>query len=299
MVRVGMTPAALISFYVLLLLLYVQTRPALVADDAVPAPRSIEPPWANHSRPVRLRQLLSRNLSATVEHWAESRMAAKQPLRLVVSGLTSAGTEWLAAVLQIILEEALAAHGKPPVHLVSDACREKKYCILNADRFTPDALAAADAVFTAHRDVRDVLLYMHAVGAVEKAGAARGAKLASALGKLEREFGVYRAGARTPTATCGTRTWWAWAPHARSGAHRRARAAAQRRPARRGAQGGPVDAHDAAGAAAAAAGGGARGLVCAARAARRERGRAPPRAGRAAAEGGRCGRRGCRPTCAT
>ena len=194
MVRVGMTSAALISFYVLLLLLYVQTRPALdAADDAVPAPRSIEPPRANHSRPVRLRRLLSRNLSATVERWAESRMAAKQPLRLVVSGLTSAGTEWLAAVLQIILEEALAAHGKPPVHLVTDACREKKYCILNAGRFTPDALAAADAVFTAHRDVRDVLLYMHAVGAVQKAGAARGAKLASALGKLEREFGVYRA----------------------------------------------------------------------------------------------------------
>ena len=194
MVRVGMTSAALISFYVLLLLLYVQTRPALdAADDAVPAPRSIEPPRANHSRPVRLRRRLSRNLSATVERWAESRMAAKQPLRLVVSGLTSAGTEWLAAVLQIILEEALAAHGKPPVHLVTDACREKKYCILNAGRFTPDALASADAVFTAHRDVRDVLLYMHAVNAAEKAGAARGAKLASALGKLEREFGVYRA----------------------------------------------------------------------------------------------------------
>ena len=103
MVRVGMTSAALISFYVLLLLLYVQTRPALdAADDAVPAPRSIEPPRANHSRPVRLRRLLSRNLSATVERWAESRMAAKQPLRLVVSGLTSAGTEWLAAVLQML-----------------------------------------------------------------------------------------------------------------------------------------------------------------------------------------------------
>ena len=68
MVRVGMTSAALISFYVLLLLLYVQTRPALDAvDDAVPAPRSIEPPRANHSRPVRLRRRLSRNLSATVE----------------------------------------------------------------------------------------------------------------------------------------------------------------------------------------------------------------------------------------
>ena len=199
MVRVGMTSAALIAFYTLLLLVY--TRPD-DQRDAVPAPRSIEQPLApgasaigpgNGSQPLRLRRPLSRNLSATVEHWAESRVAAKQPVRLVVSGLTSAGTEWLAAVLKIVLEEALAAHGKPPVLVVTDACREKKYCILNAGRFAPDALASADAVFTAHRDVRDVLLYMHAVGAVEKVGNARGAKLVSAFGKLEREFGVYRA----------------------------------------------------------------------------------------------------------
>ena len=197
MVRVGMTSAALIAFYTLLLLVY--TRPD-DQRDAVPAPRSIEQPLApsasaigpSDSQPLRLRRLPSRKLSATVEHWAESRMAAKQPVRLVVSGLTSAGTEWLAAVLKIILEEALAAHGKPPVQVVTDACREKKYCILNAGRFAPDALASADAVFTAHRDVRDVLLYMHAVGAVEKVGLARGAKLVSAFGKLEREFGVYR-----------------------------------------------------------------------------------------------------------
>ena len=197
MARVGMTSAALIAFYTLLLLVY--TRPD-DKRDAVPAPRSIEQPLApsasaigpSDSQPLRLRRLPSRNLSATVEHWAESRMAAKQPVRLVVSGLTSAGTEWLAAVLKIILEEALAAHGKPPVQVVTDACREKKYCILNAGRFAPDALASADAVFTAHRDVRDVLLYMHAVGAVEKVGLARGAKLVSAFGKLEREFGVYR-----------------------------------------------------------------------------------------------------------
>ena len=113
-------------------------------------------------------------------------MAAKRPLDLP----TSAGTEWLAAVLQIILEEALAAQ---TACAFGDRCvpREEVH-ILNA-AVHPDAFAAADAVFTAHRDVRDVLLYMHAVGAVEKAGAARGAKLASALGKLGREFGVYRA----------------------------------------------------------------------------------------------------------
>ena len=198
MVRVGMTSAALIAFYTLLLLVY--TRPD-DQRDAVPAPRSIEQPLApgasvigpSDIQPLRQRRHLSRNLSLTVEHWAEARMAAKQPVRLVVAGLTSAGTEWLAAVLKIILEEALAAHGKPPVQVVTDACREKKYCILNAGKFAPDALASADAVFTAHRDVRDVLLYMHAVGAVEKVGAARGAKLVSAFSKLEREFGVYRA----------------------------------------------------------------------------------------------------------
>ena len=194
MVRVSVASAALIAFYTLLLLVY--TRPDDQRDAALAPRSSIEQPAGasaigpSDSQPLRLRRLLSRNLSSTVEHWAASRIAAKQPVRLVVSGLTAAGTDWLAAVLRIILEEALAAHG-PPVQVVTDACRAN-YCILNAARFAPDALAAADAVFTAHRDVRDVLLYMHAVGAVEKVGTARGTKLVSAFAKLEREFGVYR-----------------------------------------------------------------------------------------------------------
>ena len=81
MVRVGMTSAALIAFYTLLLLVY--TRPD-DQRDAVPAPRSTEQPLApdasaigpSDSQPLRQRRLLSRNLSLTVEHWAEARMAA-------------------------------------------------------------------------------------------------------------------------------------------------------------------------------------------------------------------------------
>ena len=202
MVRVGgVASAALVAFYTLLLLLYIRPDDQ---RDGVEAPRSIERPLAatvnktagaSHGQPLRLRRVLSRNLSSTVEHWAESRIAAKQPVRLVVAGLTGSGTDWLAAVLRIILEEALVAHGKPPVQVVTDACRANKYCILNAARFAPDALAAADAVFTAHRDVRDVLLYMHAVGAVEKMGDVRnagGGLRVSAFAKLQREFGVYQ-----------------------------------------------------------------------------------------------------------
>ena len=195
--KVTTASAVLVTFYTLLLLVYLRPvdRRAVAEPQQslarAPAPQTPAPHVEPPSSPFRTRRLSSNsNLSSIEQGWAASRVASKQPIHLVVFGLSGANTDWLVAVLRIILEEALAAHGRPPVQVVTDVCRgNNAYCILNAAKFNPDALGDSDAVFTAHRDLRDVLLFHHAL----TPAAPRGAPVSAAYTKLVREYDVYRA----------------------------------------------------------------------------------------------------------
>ena len=186
--RLGTASAFLVGFYSLVLLVYTRPFDRRAAAAAVPPSLEATPPppaaAADGALRAATRRPLRANLSAVAKEWVASRIAEKKPVRLVVAGMSASGTDWLAAVLRIIMEEALQAqgHAANQIQVVPDACKGRKYCIATTTTFAPPALADADAVFTAHRDMRDVLLY-HA--------ASPGGGKGSARSRLDREYGVY------------------------------------------------------------------------------------------------------------
>ena len=138
--------------------------PTLVSAAVASVAGAVATAAASHVQP-------SAPVVQVVDGWGAARVLAQQPILLVAAGLPNGGDQWQFNVLRIIMEEAmrtyavnqqvhtavLSGDGASPVQQQT-ACRQAKYCVLLARQFEPVVVKDAHAVFTTHRDVRDVLL---------------------------------------------------------------------------------------------------------------------------------------------
>lgn len=152
------------SYFTLLQEQHPHTAPTLASVAVASVAGAVATAAASHVQP-------SAPTVQVVDGWGAARVLAQQPILLVAAGLPNGGDQWQFNVLRIIMEEALRTYGvSAPVHTAvlhgdgaspvqqQTQCRAAKYCVLLARQFEPSVVKDAHAVFTTHRDVRDVLL---------------------------------------------------------------------------------------------------------------------------------------------